>query len=143
METKKPTSTTIHVEESVQLQTKPSAVWALLGDYNGLYRWHPAVAASQQQDKIRVLTLADGAQITEKLISIDEEQSCYSYSIEESPLPISHYQSSIQVKDNGQGGSVVSWSSHFNADGASDQEAEEVIRGIYQAGLSNLAALYN
>lgn len=29
----------VQVEESVELHAKPAAVWALVGDYNGLYRW--------------------------------------------------------------------------------------------------------
>ncbi|WP_415881851.1 SRPBCC family protein [Neptuniibacter sp. QD72_48] len=133
----------IAVEESVKLNVKPSAVWALLGDYNGLYRWHPAVASSDRDNKVRVLTLGNGAKITETLLSKDEGKRSYRYQIDESPLPVSDYESEIQVKLDGQGGSIVVWSSSFNAAGASDAEAEKTIRGVYQAGLQNLDKLYN
>lgn len=133
----------IAVEESVKLNVKPSAVWALLGDYNGLYRWHPAVASSDRNDNVRVLTLGNGAQITETLLSKDEDNRSYRYQIDKSPLPVSDYESEIKVKLDGQGGSVVTWSSSFNASGASDAEAEKTIRGVYQAGLQNLGKLYN
>ncbi|WP_415892119.1 SRPBCC family protein [Neptuniibacter sp. PT8_73] len=133
----------IAVEESVKLNVKPSAVWALLGDYNGLYRWHPAVASSDRDNKVRVLTLGNGAKITETLLSKDEGKRSYRYQIDKSPLPVSDYESEIQVKLDGQGGSIVVWSSSFNAAGASDAEAEKTIRGVYQAGLQNLDKLYN
>lgn len=133
----------INVEESVQLNAKPAAVWALVGDYNGLYRWHPAVAKSEREDKTRVLTLGNGAQITEMLLSKNEQQHNYTYSITESPLPVADYKSSISVQSDGQGGSKVIWSSSFNAAGASDSDAEGAIRGVYQAGLENLDKLYN
>ncbi|WP_415887406.1 hypothetical protein ACMXYO_04905 [Neptuniibacter sp. QD37_6] len=44
---------------------------------------------------------------------------------------------------DGQGGSIVVWSSSFNAAGAFDAEAEKTIRGVYQARLQNLDKLYN
>jgi len=133
----------IAVEESVKLNVKPSAVWALLGDYNGLYRWHPAVASSDRDNAVRVLTLGNGAQITETLLSKDEGNRSYRYQIDKSPLPVSDYESEIKVTLDGQGGSIVTWSSNFNASGASDAEAEKTIRGVYQAGLQNLDKLYN
>lgn len=131
------------VEESVQLNVKPAAVWALVGDYNGLYRWHPAVAKSDRDNQVRVLTLGNGAQITETLLGQNDEQHSYSYQIDKSPLPVSDYESEISVKAGEQGGSVVTWKSSFNASGASDQEAAKVIRGVYQAGLGNLEKIYN
>lgn len=133
----------ISVEESVQLNAKPAAVWALVGDYNGLYRWHPAVAKSERDDKTRVLTLGNGAQITEMLLSKNEQMHKYTYSITKSPLPVAEYESSISVQPDGQGGSKVTWSSTFNASGATDSDAEGAIRGVYQAGLENLNKLYN
>lgn len=133
----------IEVEESVNLNVKPAAVWALLGDYNGLYRWHPAVAASDRDDKVRVLTLGNGAQITETLLDQNDEQRSYSYQIDKSPLPVADYESEINVKAGANGGSVVTWKSSFNAAGTSDQEAAKVIRGVYRAGLGNLEKLYN
>ena len=117
----------IEVEESVKLNVKPAAVWALLGDYNGLYSWHPAVAASDRDDKVRVLTLGNGAQITETLLAQNGEGRSYRYQIDKSPLPVADYESEIQVQAGEYGGSLVVWKSSFNASGATDKEAEDVI----------------
>ena len=133
----------VQVSESVELNAKPAAIWALVGDYNGLYRWHPAVKDSKRTDNVRLLTLGNGAQITETLIVMDNEKHSYNYTINASPLPVSDYESSIAVKANGNNSSIVTWSSSFNATGTSNEEAAQVIRGVYQAGLNKLTELYN
>lgn len=133
----------IQLKESVQVNAKPSAVWALLGDYNGLYRWHPVVASSDRNGKIRILTLGNGAQLIETLLSQDDANHMYRYAIVASPLPVADYESEIKVVDNGKGGSTVVWSSSFNAAGAADKDATAAVRGVYQAGLNNLEKLYN
>jgi len=133
----------IAVEETRKLNAKPAAVWALIGDFNGLYRWHPAVSSSDRDNNVRVLTLGNGAQITESLLSKDQTNRSYRYKIDQAPLPVSDYEAEIKVSLDAKGGSIVVWSSSFNAAGASDQEAEKAIRGVYQAGLKNLEKLYN
>ena len=133
----------VSVEESVELNVKPAAVWALIGDYNALYRWHPAVASSDRNDNVRVLTLGNGAQLTETLTAQDDAAHSYSYTINTSPLPVADYDSTIQVTASANGTSKVTWRSSFNAAGTSDTEAADVIRGVYRAGLDNLAKLYN
>lgn len=133
----------VQVSESVEINAKPAAVWALVGDYNGLYRWHPAVKESDRTNNIRLLTLGNGAQIIETLTAMNNEKRIYNYTIIASPLPVSDYESSIAVKTNGSNGSVVTWSSSFNAAGISHEEAAKVIRGVYQAGLNKLTELYN
>ncbi len=44
------------------------------------------------------------------------------------------------VDDNGQ--SKVEWESEFEAAGAPDGDAMEVIQGIYQAGFDNLKKMF-
>lgn len=133
----------INIKESVQINAKPTAVWALVGDYNSLYRWHPVVTSSDRNGKIRILTLGNGAQLIETLLSQDDTNHTYSYAIVSSPLPVADYESTLNVMDNGKGGSTVTWSSSFNAAGASDADATTAIQGVYQAGLKNLEKLYN
>ncbi|WP_169051443.1 SRPBCC family protein [Neptunomonas sp. XY-337] len=131
---------TISVKESISLNSQPAAVWALVGDYNGLHRWHPAVKSSTQDGNIRILTLQNGAQFVETLTEQSDKQ--YSYMIDKSPLPVSRYNSTISVTRGPNGMAQVTWGSNFEANGVSADEAAEIVRGIYQAGLNNLQALY-
>lgn len=133
----------VNVEESINLNAKPDAVWALIGDYNALYRWHPAVAESTRHGEIRILTLGNGAKFVETLTDQNDDTRSYSYVIDKSPLPVASYASSIKVEADGAGGSKVIWNSSFDPNGVSPEKAGEIVRGVYQAGLSNLAKLYN
>lgn len=143
------TSTAIQLQECRTINSPAQAIWALLGDFNGLYRWHPAVADSllsgdrTTPGSIRTLILADGAKLVEKLISLDEDGMHYRYQIIEGPLPVSGYESEIRVIEEADKRCTVRWQSTFSAAGASDEEARAVIREIYTAGLDSLSALYD
>ena len=48
------------------------------------------------------------------------------------------YTASIAVRDGDEGGCVIDWRAEFQAAGASDDEAEQVITGIFRSGLDAL-----
>ena len=57
------------------------------------------------------------------------------------PSRTARYRSTIKVSGEGEG-CTVEWSSEFNADGATEGDAMEAVRGIYQAGLDNLQKMF-
>ncbi|WP_054342903.1 SRPBCC family protein [Neptunomonas antarctica] len=89
---------TLEVEESIMVNANPAAVWALAGNFNGLDRWHPAIAKSHQAEDVRTLTLQDGATITERLTNYNAQGQHYSYAITSDPLPVKDYQSTLRVE---------------------------------------------
>jgi uncharacterized protein YndB with AHSA1/START domain len=139
----------LSVKEKVELSAPPDKVWQLIKDFDGWQNWHPVVASTEitsgkgnTHGTVRVLTTKDGAKITEKLIHYQPKALSYTYQITDSPLPVTDYVSTIQVKP-AKGGSVVGWTSHFKAkEGTDDAEAIKTIRGIYRAGLDNLKAKF-
>jgi mxaD protein len=137
----------LSVERTVELNAAPETVWKMIGGYNDLDVWHPAVANSQLTGSghapgdLRVLTLGDGATITERLVSYDANR--YRYAIEASPLPVDHYVSTLAVTPRDGGGTIVTWNSSFDAKGVPDAEATKAIAGIYEAGLQRLAGYFN
>ena len=124
-----------------------ASVWEMVGDFNGLNVWHPAVAGSELQGSgttegdTRLLTLGDGATINETLMAYDAEAMSYQYMITESPLPVADYVSSISVVAIDEAQSKVIWESTFMAAGATDEEAAGAIKGIYVSGLDALKAM--
>ena len=74
---------------------------------------------------------------TPKLESRDAAVHSLSYSIVEGPLPVDNYLSHMSVAAR-DGGSTIHWSGQFNAKGAPDETAMEVIGGIYDMGLAAL-----
>lgn len=133
------------VTMNTRLTVSPDKVWELIGGFNALPDWHPAVEKSELEEEgsMRKLSLAGGGTIIEKLERVDENERTYTYSIVDSPLPVANYNATIRVKDDGSGNTTVEWIGEFNPEGATENEAVEVIQGIYQAGLDNLKKMFS
>jgi Polyketide cyclase / dehydrase and lipid transport len=132
----------VDVSRTVSSPAAPDAVWAKIGDFCGIAKWHPAVEKCEMAEKDgatwRTLSLKGGGTIIEKQLSRDDKTMSYSYAITESPLPVQNYQSTIAVAGNGSGSTIV-WLGKFDAKGATNEEAAKVMAGIYEAGLAELA----
>jgi uncharacterized protein YndB with AHSA1/START domain len=132
------------VDMKTGLNVAPEEVWKLIGGFNALPDWHPAIEKSELEEEgsMRRLSLAGGGTIVEKLVKLDDKERVYSYSIIDSPLPVTNYEATIRVKDDGEGNTTLEWSSEFEAEGAAENEAMDVIAGIYQAGFDNLKKMF-
>jgi hypothetical protein len=117
----------------------PDALWAKIGDFCGIGKWHPAIEKCElsADGKTRTLSLKGGGTIVEKLTKMDPARHAYSYSIVSGPLPVAHYRSTISVAARGKG-SVVKWVGKYDAKGASDADAKKAIDGVYDSGLKAL-----
>jgi uncharacterized protein YndB with AHSA1/START domain len=131
----------LEVSQSVDVKAPPEKVWAMIGDFCSIANWHPVVkqcAESRQNGaEMRRLTTVDGAVLVEKRVQYSDEGMSYTYTIVDSPLPVSDYTSTLAVMGMGDG-SMITWSGEFAAKGAPDAKAKDVIAGIYQAGLKAL-----
>lgn len=132
------------LDVSVTKDTKasPAEAWKKVGEFCAISSWHPAVAkcelSKDGDETYRTLTLGDGGQIFEKLVSRDDDKMTYTYTIEKGPLPVKAYTSTISVTEAGDG-STIGWTGTFEAEGASDEDATKVVTGIYEAGLDELS----
>ena len=139
---------TLEVEEKITLPASSKAVWALVGGFHALDRWHPDVATStmigtgKQAGDVRVLTLNNNETIVEKLDSYSEKTMSLQYRILESPLPIANYAASLSVISLENNKTEVIWRSSFIAVGVSGDEAKKIISGIYSTGFQSLNELY-
>ena len=115
----------------------PDSVWKTIGDPSAISGWHPAIASSSVDGDTRLCTLGDGAEIHEKILEVDADGRSYTYTITESPLPLTAYRSTIQVSEEGSG-SVVEWSADFEPAGAPAADVVGLLKGVYQAGLAAL-----
>ena len=133
------------VNMQTELDVPAQQVWDLIGSFNALPDWHPAVESSELEKggQIRKLRLAGGGTIVEKLETISDNERVYTYSIVDSPLPVSDYTASISVRQDDDGdGTIVEWSSSFQAQGAPENEAVRAIEEIYEAGFDNLKRIF-
>ncbi|WP_282606033.1 SRPBCC family protein [Pelagibius sp. Alg239-R121] len=132
------------VMKSAVIDHPAEEVWALIGEYGHLDKWHPAVVKLELSGDggnglFRTLTLPDGAVLKEKLQSYSLDDMSYSYSIVEGPLPVQNYVSKITVRPGDTAGqSVIEWSSSFEPAGVEEAEAQKIIGGIYTAGFDGI-----
>lgn len=133
------------VSSSTKLPVPAAMVWEVIGNFNALPDWHPAVESSDKEEKdgetLRRLNLAGGGTIIEKLERIDDKERLYTYSIISGPLPVANYESTLRVRDEG-GTCSVEWSSEFDPAGAEEGDATAVIRQVYEAGFENLKRMF-
>ena len=135
------TAQAVDVHRSATVSGDPQWVWWDIGDFCEIEAWHPVVAECEDWDEdgvtYRTLTTTDGAVIKERLI--EETDTGYSYEIIESPLPVANYRATLSVMPGGEG-TVIDWSAHFDAAGAPDAVAADVIGGIFQGGLDEIVS---
>jgi mxaD protein len=135
------------VEKSATFDASPERIWQLTGSFDSLAAWHPAVTKveiiaghNNRKGAKRLVTLKDGATITEELLTHRPATKTLRYRILASPLPVKDYVSTYHVAAEGKG-SRVTWSSRFQADPAAkvdDAKAKEIVGGIYDAGFKGI-----
>jgi mxaD protein len=143
----------LKVVETVTLKAPVDKVWATVKDFDSLDKWHPAIVKDEiikgtnnQPGAVRALSIKDGPVIKEQLTAFSEAQHSFTYKFVETPFPIKDYVSTLHVKANKDGTTLVRWSSTFKrknpADNPPDAESDaagvKLITGVYRGGLYNL-----
>ena len=136
------------VEEKIVLNVSSKAVWALVGGFKALDRWHPDITDSnligtgKEAGDIRILTLGNNDTIVERLDFYDENSMTLQYRILESPLPIENYTAILTVINKDENLAEVVWKSSFNAVNINEDEIKKIIKGIYLSGFQSLNNIF-
>jgi len=134
------------ISMSSKVNIPADRLWQVIGGFNALPAWHPAVEKSEADGEtkgsVRKLKIAGGGEVVERLDHVGETERVYVYSILNSPLPVANYVAELRVKDNLDGTSTVEWSSNFLPAGAPEADAAKMVQGIYQAGFDNLRKMF-
>jgi NADPH:quinone reductase-like Zn-dependent oxidoreductase len=142
----------ISVRRSTIIDAPIDAVWAILRDFNGHARWHPAVAESRIEDGrapdeagcVRRFRLNDGGELREQLLNLSDRDRRFSYCILDAPMPLIDYVANVSLKPVTDGNRTYwEWSSSFTApEDRADELARLVGEGIYEAGFAAVRGLF-
>jgi len=140
--------------QSISINAPPEAVWAVLGNFNGLPRWLGFIEYSEivagtnnEVGAIRQVTRRNGTKVTERLLEYDPHSMRLAYTYVDGAVMASDYFPVLAVKDGGNGTSVVEWSARFKRltywvdpppAGQDDKSLTDLYNGLYKAGLENL-----
>ena len=123
-------------------------VWARIRDFNGLPSWHPRMVKSEIEDSraadeigcVRKFELVSGATLREKLTAFSDADHSVSYSILETPQPISNHTATLTLKRVTDGErTYAEWTATFDAPAAeADKVAEGMGTNVFQGGFNAL-----
>jgi len=136
------------VEFSAVLDSDAGHVWGVLKKFGEIHKWHPSIVECSIEDNqpdglvgcIRKLTLADGAVVRERLLSVDDRNTTLSYRFEEAPLPLDNYVATVKLTSlTGQSKTFINWSASFDLQDLNTAEQyKELIRGLIVDGHNSL-----
>lgn len=142
--------TDVYVSSVVRAPTE--RVWSVVRDFNALPDWVPAVVDSRIEgggpsDRIgcvRAFRLADGGSLREKLLALSDYEYACTYSILDSPMPVSDYVATLRLFPITDGNrTFAEWSARFDC---APQEASRLVddigRGVFQAGFDSLKSRF-
>jgi hypothetical protein len=133
-----------HIVKSTIVDAPTGAVWAVLRDFNGHDRWHPAVATSTIErahpaDRIgcvRRFKLKDGAELREQLLALSDLEQTFSYCLLDTPVPMFNYVAHVRLLPVTDGDRTSGWVATTRPE---DGDASRAWwRRIYQAGFDAL-----
>jgi uncharacterized protein YndB with AHSA1/START domain len=123
-------------------------VWKTIRDFNGLPSWHPRMVESHIEDGlaadnigcVRNFKLVSGATLREKLTDFSDADYRVSYSIIETPQPITNHKATLQLRRVTDGNrTYAEWSASFDA---APEEADKLAEGmganVFQGGFNAL-----
>ena len=123
-------------------------VWAVIRDFNGLPSWHPRMTESRIEDGkaatelgcVRAFKVVTGATIREKLLDFSDKDFLVSYSIIETPQPITNHRATLRLRRVTDGDRTFGeWTADFDAP---ESEAAAVAKGmgenVFQGGFNAL-----
>jgi hypothetical protein len=142
------------VVETVEINAPADKVWALVGDFAGWQKWHPAVESStadkgNEAGSTRRLSIKGGKFLDEELETYDAAAMSVKYRIKSGDaLPVTNYSSTIKVSSVGSK-CTVEWRGAFYRGypnnnpppEQSDEAAVAAVTGVYKTGLAQLKIL--
>jgi Polyketide cyclase / dehydrase and lipid transport/Domain of unknown function (DUF4331) len=133
-----PNSELQSVADSVDLAAAPDQVWALVGQFGGM--WHPLIASikltGEGVGQLRTIETVDGKQIIERLEQMDNAQKLYRYT-NVSGLGVVDYTGEFSVKPKGSGSSVA-WRVQFLADNQPTLIVKTIVSILMKTGFEAL-----
>ena len=118
--------------------TSPDKLWAMVDFHQPSENIMPPIASSERMGEgigaTKVNTLGgEGGKVHLLLAHYDPKAMTFTYTIQDSPLPIKNYVGIVSVTDAGNGQAQLSWQGKYAANGVSEEKADEILGGFYAA----------
>ncbi|HRY23876.1 MAG: SRPBCC family protein [Geminicoccaceae bacterium] len=136
----------IEVQRHIDVSAPAEEVWSLVGDFCSIEQWHPEVTGCELEEDdattFRTLRTADGSTIREQLLDHDAAIRFYSYSLVESPWPVTGLVSEFQLAPGAVGENVIVWQAQYSTLAVDKDAAEKSLGAFYRNGLEGIAGMF-
>jgi uncharacterized protein YndB with AHSA1/START domain len=136
------------------IEAPAARVWERVRDFNGLPRWVPAVRESRIENGepadrvgcVRDFRLQNGDRLREQLLGLSDHEYFCTYSILESPMPLTNYVATLRLTPVTDGDrTFAEWSAEFDcaadvADGLVGNIGQNVFLAAFAALKRQMAA---
>jgi uncharacterized protein YndB with AHSA1/START domain len=133
---------TLEVSQTRTISAPPAAVWAVVGEFCDIRRWHgqarTCALIHDEGQTVRSFVLRDIGTLVEVQLDRDEDAMTYSYALVHSPWPVKQHRATLTVAPAGAGAIVV-WRATFRLAKACDEGAVSRIEELFRSGLADLA----
>ncbi|CAH2598899.1 SRPBCC family protein [Rhodovastum atsumiense] len=136
---------------SAVLDAPVETVWGLIRDFNALPAWHPVIARSEIEDGraadavgcVRRFWLQDGSMVRERLLSLDDRQTSFSYEFVTPAFPVQNYLARVRLAPvSSTGQTFAEWEATFDATPEeADKYADIIANGVFRTGWEGLQRL--
>jgi hypothetical protein len=123
-------------------------VWRVIRDFNGLPAWIPAIVRSEIEGgrsddavgAIRSFFLADGTNVREQLVALDDQAFTQTYTFVTPSFPVENYVATMRLAPVSEtAGTFVEWSARFDEKPEDAGKFSAIIsRDIFAGGLVSL-----
>jgi hypothetical protein len=125
-------------------------LWEKLSDYRGWRTWLGEVADSEMEDGVvdgpssigivRRVGDRSAPLARERLLAIDEPSSTLSYAaVGPLPFPARNYVATVRLVGlTESAGTVIDWSSWYDADAGDEDETRSILEGLYRSFIDAL-----
>ncbi len=122
------------------INTDADRAWAAISNIGGLDRWFPVITACSVSGTgaTRILTLADGAKIKDRIDAIDHQHRRLRYTRIESPFPVRSYRGTVEIRHANAGAAELSWTVEIDALEDQSEPLIEFLRNALAGGIQGL-----
>jgi hypothetical protein len=94
------------IRETIHIDATPDTVWAGVRDPLALLDWFEGIDSGEMAGNARKLKMGD-INITEEIVTVDDDLRRFQYAITEAPIPVEFHLSTIDVLEDGDGTLIV------------------------------------
>ena len=132
----------LEVSQTRTIHAPPAAVWAVIGEFCDIRRWHGQTRACalfhDEGQTVRNLDLRGIGTLVEVQLDRDEEAMTYSYALVHSPRPVKQHRATLTLTPS-KNGTLVVWRATFRLQTSCDEGAVSHIEAIFRDGLAGIA----